>query len=55
MREVERICDQIAILHRGHILAEGTLDEIRAALPGLTGEADLEDIFMHATGEDTAT
>ena len=29
MREAEKLCDRIAIMHRGHILAEGTLDELR--------------------------
>ena len=29
MREVERLCDRIAIMHRGHILAECTLEELR--------------------------
>src|SRR5690606_21742785 len=26
MREAERLCDRIAILHRGRLLAEGTLE-----------------------------
>ena len=30
MREVEKMCDRVAILHRGRILACGTLDELRA-------------------------
>ena len=29
MREVEKLCDRVAILHRGHILAEGTVEELR--------------------------
>ena len=29
MREAEKLCDRIAIMHRGHILAEGTLEELR--------------------------
>ena len=28
MREVEKLCDRIAIMHRGHILTEGTLPEL---------------------------
>ena len=31
MREAERLCDRIAIMHRGRILAEGTLAELRDA------------------------
>jgi sodium transport system ATP-binding protein len=42
MREAERLCDRIAILHRGSILAAGTLDELRAA----HDEQDLEELFF---------
>lgn len=41
MREAERLCDRIAIIHRGRILTEGTLDELRNA----HGEDDLEELF----------
>ena len=43
MREVERLCDRIAIMHRGHILAEGTLEELRKQ----HHEPDLEEVFFH--------
>ena len=43
MREVERLCDRIAIMHRGHILAEGTLDDLRQEYE----ENDLEELFFH--------
>ena len=42
MREAERLCDRIAIIHRGHILAEGTLDELRER----HHEQDLEELFF---------
>lgn len=42
MREAERLCDRIAIMHRGHILAEGSLDELRER----HGEPDLEELFF---------
>ena len=42
MREVERLCDRVAIMHRGHILAEGTLGELRQS----HGEEDLEELFF---------
>jgi sodium transport system ATP-binding protein len=42
MSEAERLCDRIAILHRGRILAEGSLSELREA----TGLRYLEDIFV---------
>jgi sodium transport system ATP-binding protein len=42
MREAEKLCDKIAILHRGTILAEGTLEEIRDG----HGQNDLEELFF---------
>ena len=42
MREAERLCDRIAILHRGQFLAEGTLAE----LVDEHDEPDLEELFF---------
>lgn len=42
MREAERLCDRISIVHRGNILSEGSLDELLA----LHGEDDLEELFF---------
>jgi sodium transport system ATP-binding protein len=42
MREAERLCDRIGIIHHGRILAIGTLDELRAQ----TGEHYLEQVFI---------
>jgi sodium transport system ATP-binding protein len=42
MREAERLCDRIAIMHNGCILAEGTLHELRE----LHSENDLEELFF---------
>jgi sodium transport system ATP-binding protein len=42
MSEAERLCDRIAIIHRGRIHACDTLDRLRAA----TGRHYLEDIFV---------
>ena len=42
MREAEKLCDRIAIMHRGHILAEGSLDELRDT----HGQDDLEELFF---------
>jgi len=46
MSEAEKLCDRIAVLHRGRILASGTLEEHRRR----TGEHYLEDIFVHYVG-----
>jgi sodium transport system ATP-binding protein len=43
MSEAEKLCDTIAIVHRGRILASGSLEDHRAA----TGKHYLEDIFVH--------
>lgn len=42
MREAERLCDRIAIMHRGSILSEGTLEELLE----IHGESDLEELFF---------
>ncbi len=39
LTEIERVCDRVAILHRGQLLTEGTVDE-------LTQEKSLEDVFV---------
>ncbi len=46
--EVERVCDRIAIVHRGRALAEGTIGS-------LTGEGtrSLEAVFLEVTGGET--
>ena len=41
MREAERLCDRIAIIHRGKILAEGTPEELVAE----NKQPDLEELF----------
>ncbi len=43
----ERMCDRIAIIHRGKLIAIGTLDELRSHGKG---EISLEDIFLELTG-----
>ena len=43
MSEAEKLCDRIAIIHGGRILACDTLDRLREA----TGGHYLEDIFVH--------
>ncbi len=43
MVEAEKLCDEIAIIHKGRILAQGTLTELQQQFP----EKDLEEIFFH--------
>jgi sodium transport system ATP-binding protein len=41
-REVEKICDRVAIIHRGKVLDLGTLDELRLR----HNQTDLEELFF---------
>ena len=43
----EDICDRIGIIHRGRLIAEGTLDDLRKDIKG--GAADLEAVFINLT------
>ncbi len=46
MEVAERLCDRLAIIHHGKLLAQGTLDELR----GLARDNhSLEDIFLELT------
>lgn len=57
---VERLCSHIAIINRGHIVANGSLDELRAGvqaklMPGDAGvdsgaRLTLEEIFLNVVG-----
>jgi ABC-2 type transport system ATP-binding protein len=59
---VERLCSHIAIIHRGHIVAHGSLDELRAGVqarlaPTADGQSaqtggvlTLEQIFLNVVG-----
>jgi sodium transport system ATP-binding protein len=51
MREAERLCDRLAIVHRGHILAEGPLSELRDR----HSEQDLEELFFQLITEHERT
>lgn len=42
MREVEKLCDRIAVIHKGKILAMGTVAELEAKY----NESDMEELFF---------
>jgi ABC-2 type transport system ATP-binding protein len=48
---VERLCDEVAIIDRGRIVAQGTLDQIRAQREG-GQDATLEDAFLKLVSAD---
>ena len=43
MSEVERLCDEIAIIHHGRVVSTGTVDSLRES----TGEHALENAFLN--------
>ena len=47
MSEAEKLCDRIAVIHGGQILACDTLANLREQ----TGQVRLEDIFVHMIGK----
>ncbi|MGA8779173.1 MAG: ABC transporter ATP-binding protein [Terracidiphilus sp.] len=60
---VERLCTHVAIIHRGHLVAQGSLDELRAGAgrlgqtaPGIAPvdgtRRNLEEIFLEIVGTD---
>lgn len=60
LEEAEQLADRIAILHRGRIIAEGTLAELKRLLPPAKVEyvekqPTLEEVFLAITGEPDAT
>jgi ABC-2 type transport system ATP-binding protein len=55
--EAEQLADRIAVLHEGHIIADGTLAELKRLLPPATVEyvekqPTLEDVFLALVGND---
>jgi ABC-2 type transport system ATP-binding protein len=47
----ERLCDEVAVIDKGRIVAQGTLAEIRAQRAE-SGEASLEDVFLKLVAAD---
>ena len=47
---VEAVCDRIAIIREGVVIAKGTMDDLRKQVD--SGGADLEEIFLKVTGDD---
>ncbi|HXO14701.1 MAG TPA: hypothetical protein VN835_00035, partial [Steroidobacteraceae bacterium] len=45
---VERLCDQVGVIHRGRLVAQGTLPGVVQAVPGA---ATLTEAFVSLVGE----
>jgi ABC-2 type transport system ATP-binding protein len=50
MDVVERVADRVIVIDRGHVVADGTIADLRAR----TGDATLEDVFQRLTHGDEA-
>jgi ABC-2 type transport system ATP-binding protein len=47
MEEADHLCEQIAIMHRGRVVATGSPESLKAQIGP---EADLDDVFVHFAG-----
>ena len=49
---VERLCSHVAIIHQGRLVAQGSLEELRAGVPSEEGsKTTLEQIFLSIVGQ----
>jgi ABC-2 type transport system ATP-binding protein len=49
---VERLCSHVAIIHKGRLVAQGSLEELRAGVSGEAGsKTTLEQIFLSILGQ----
>jgi ABC-2 type transport system ATP-binding protein len=49
---VERLCSHVAIIHKGRLVAQGSLEELRAGVAGEEGsKTTLEQIFLSIVGQ----
>ncbi len=52
---VERLCSHVAIIHRGRLVAQGSLEELRSGVASSHGEkTTLEEIFLSIVGQEGA-
>lgn len=50
---VERLCDEVAVIHQGRLIAQGSLDQIRAQREVGSGTS-LEDVFLKLVAADVS-
>ena len=48
---VERLCSHVAIIKKGQLVAQGSMEQLRAGVPSVEGQTlTLEDIFLSVVG-----
>jgi len=53
LHEVSRVCDRVAVMRWGRIVAMGTIEDLRNQL-GLADQIDLEEVFIQIHGREEA-
>jgi ABC-2 type transport system ATP-binding protein len=49
---VERLCSHVAIIKKGQLVAQGSIEQLRAGVPSIEGRTlTLEDIFVSVVGQ----
>jgi ABC-2 type transport system ATP-binding protein len=49
---VERLCSHVAIIKKGELVAQGSMEQLRAGVPSIEGRTlTLEDIFVSVVGQ----
>jgi ABC-2 type transport system ATP-binding protein len=49
LQVAEEMCDRVAILHHGRVVAQGSMDDIRGQV-GDDGSGHLQELFLRLTG-----
>ena len=44
------MCDRVAILHKGRVVAQGSMDEIRQRMGDPQHDEGLQELFLRLTG-----
>jgi ABC-2 type transport system ATP-binding protein len=53
MEEADTLCNRVAIMHQGRVIAIGTPEDLKASLG--KSSATLDDVFIHYTGDQLAS
>jgi len=52
MDEADKLCDRIAIVDHGKLVALDTPARLKASIPGASEKTTLDDVFVHYAGRD---